>query len=48
MPGNPYVVQASTNLVDWVPIQTNTAPFTFVDANASKFRQRFYRSVYVP
>jgi hypothetical protein len=38
-----YVVQASTNLVDWVPVQTNTAPFTFMDANASQFSQRFYR-----
>ncbi len=48
VPGYKYVVQASTNLVNWVPLQTNTAPFTFVDANAGKFRQRFYRSVYVP
>jgi hypothetical protein len=48
VPGYKYVVQASTNLVNWVPMQTNTAPFTFVDANAGKFRQRFYRSVYAP
>ena len=48
VPGFNYVVQASTNLVNWVPVQTNTAPFTFVDANAGKFRQRFYRSVYAP
>jgi hypothetical protein len=48
VPGYKYVVQASTNLVNWVPIQTNTAPFTFVDTNAGKFRQRFYRSVYAP
>jgi hypothetical protein len=46
--GYQYVVQASTNLVNWVPMQTNKAPFTFVDANAGKFRQRFYRSVYAP
>jgi len=48
VPGYKYVVQASTNLVNWVPMQTNTAPFTFVDANAGNFRQRFYRSVYAP
>jgi hypothetical protein len=48
VPGYKYVVQASTNLVNWVPMQTNTAPFTFVDTNAGKFRQRFYRSVYAP
>jgi hypothetical protein len=39
-----YVVQASTNLVDWVSVQTNTAPFVFVDADASQFNQRFYRT----
>ena len=48
VPGYNYVVQASTNLVSWVPVQTNTAPFTFVDTNASRFGQRFYRSVYAP
>jgi len=46
--GLKYVVQASTNLVDWVPVQTNTAPFTFVDVNAGKYRQRYYRSIYTP
>jgi hypothetical protein len=48
VPGYKYVVQASTNLVNWVPVQTNTAPFTFVDTNAGKFRQRYYRTVYTP
>ena len=48
VPGYNYVVQASTDLVNWVPVQTNTAPFTFVDTNASQFGQRFYRSVYAP
>jgi len=42
------VVQASTNLKDWVSVQTNTAPFTFVDSNASQFSQRFYRTVNLP
>ena len=44
IPNYQYVVQASTNLVNWVSVQTNTAPFTFVDTNASQFRQRFYRT----
>lgn len=46
--GYKYVVEASSDLVHWTPVQTNTAPFVFVDANASQFPQRFYRSVYAP
>jgi hypothetical protein len=46
--GHQYVVEASTDLMHWVPVQTNTAPFIFVDTNASQFGQRFYRSVYAP
>jgi hypothetical protein len=42
------VVQASTNLVDWVSVQTNTAPFAYVDSNASQYSQRFYRTVNLP
>jgi hypothetical protein len=44
VPQYQYVVQASTNLVDWTSVQTNVAPFTFVDSNASQFSQRFYRT----
>jgi hypothetical protein len=40
--GSEYVVEASTNLINWVPLQTNAAPFTFVDTNAPQFGQRFY------
>jgi hypothetical protein len=43
-----YAVLASTNLADWVPLLTNTAPFTFTDTNAAGLQQRFYRSVYLP
>jgi hypothetical protein len=43
-----YVVQASTDLVNWVSLQTNTSPFVFVDTNASQFSQRFYRTYYLP
>jgi hypothetical protein len=42
-----YVVQASTNLVKWVNLQTNTAPFTFVDTNSAGFARRFYRTYYL-
>jgi fibronectin type 3 domain-containing protein len=43
-----YVVQVSSNLAGWTSIETNTAPFTFVDVNASQFSQRFYRAIYLP
>jgi Fibronectin type III domain len=43
-----YVVQASTNLLDWVSMQTNSAPFTFVDSNACQFSQCFYRTINLP
>jgi hypothetical protein len=43
-----YVVQASTDLVNWVSVQTNTAPFSYVDANAGQFSQRYYRAISVP
>jgi hypothetical protein len=43
--GAEYIVQASTNLVNWVSVQTNLAPFTFIDSNANQFNQRFYRTL---
>lgn len=44
IPGQMYEVQASTNLLDWVSVLTNTAPFVFVDSNTAGFNQRFYRA----
>jgi hypothetical protein len=46
--GQNYVVQASTNMLDWMPVQTNAAPFVFTDANTAGFSQRFYRAFYLP
>ena len=46
--GYQYVVEASTDMVNWVPLETNTAPFSFSDPNAGRFDHRFYRSVYLP
>ncbi|HSY17865.1 MAG TPA: fibronectin type III domain-containing protein [Candidatus Acidoferrales bacterium] len=43
----PSVVQASTDLVHWVSVQTNTAPFTFVDTNAASFSKRYFRTYYL-
>lgn len=43
-----YVVQASTNLLNWVNIATNTASSYFldlVDSDAPLFPRRYYRSI---
>jgi hypothetical protein len=48
VPGDKYAVEASTDLVNWDRIQTNTAPFIFEDPDAGRYSQRFYRSVGVP
>jgi hypothetical protein len=44
--GRTYIIQASTNLVHWEKLSTNTAVrgfINFTDPSASNFRQRFYR-----
>lgn len=43
-----YSVQVSSDLINWVPLETNVSPFTFVDTNSTAFPQRFYRSVFTP
>jgi hypothetical protein len=48
VPGLNYAIEASTNLVDWIPLATNTSPCTFVDCEATNFPVRYYRSVYLP
>ncbi len=49
-PGSNYVVQASTNLAsgNWVSLQTNAAPFLFIETNVTLFPQRFYRGMVAP
>jgi hypothetical protein len=39
------IVQASTNLVNWIPISTNVAPFTLTNLESTNFPERFYRAV---
>lgn len=40
------IIQASTNLMTWVPIYTNyAAPYTFTDSVSSGLPYRFYRAV---
>jgi hypothetical protein len=46
LPARTYVIEASTNLLQWTSISTNTAAggvINFSDPQASQFRQRFYR-----
>ena len=46
--GTSFVIEASTDLVNWVPVETNTVPFTFVDPSAGQYGRRFYRVVSFP
>jgi pectate lyase len=41
--GPDYIVQVSTNLMDWTGVVTNPMPFTWTDTGASNFSQQFYR-----
>lgn len=47
--GRPYLIQASTNLVDWVTIgvasECGPETFEFEDADAGRLARRFYRIV---
>jgi hypothetical protein len=46
--GKTFVLQASTNLVDWTSLTTFTfagITFDFVDAQFSNYAQRFYRAI---
>src|SRR5439155_3343153 len=33
-----YIIQASTDLMSWTSIQTNTSPFTFTDTVATNYQ----------
>ena len=48
MTGSNYVLQASTNLINWRPIGTNLAStnfFNLFDFNATNYSRRFYRVI---
>ncbi|HEX4646400.1 MAG TPA: immunoglobulin domain-containing protein, partial [Verrucomicrobiae bacterium] len=43
-----YVIQASADMVNWVPIATNAPPtglWNFTDGQSTNFTRRFYRTV---
>lgn len=47
--GQSYILQASTNLSAWAPLQTNSTMFyDFTDTNAGNYPARFYRAVLGP
>jgi hypothetical protein len=50
--GTNYIVQASTNLVEWTPISTNVATgngtFQFTDPGSSNYSGRYYRVLRAP
>jgi hypothetical protein len=49
--GQTLVIQASTNLLDWAPLQTNlldSALWYFSDTSAGNFPRRFYRAQLLP
>ena len=47
-----YVVTASTNFLDWTPLQTNSVPastvWRFVDKDSASLPWRFYRAEFLP
>ncbi|PYI85051.1 MAG: hypothetical protein DME26_11925, partial [Verrucomicrobia bacterium] len=45
--GKAAVVEVSTNLLNWLPVRTNTfdtSPFHFIDPKSSALSTRFYRA----
>ena len=50
-PTNLLLIEASSNLVDWVPVLTNTMPgnsFLYTDLDSGKYAWRFYRAIQFP
>jgi uncharacterized repeat protein (TIGR01451 family) len=43
--GANIIIQASTNLFNWVPVCTNLSPFTFTNFDTTNYQMRFYRAV---
>jgi hypothetical protein len=46
--GGTYTIEASSDLINWLPLFTNTAPngyIDFSDTNAGAWNYRFYRAI---
>ena len=48
VPNYSYVIEVSTNLIEWNPVITNASPFNFTDTNGTSDASHFYRAVFVP
>jgi hypothetical protein len=48
VPNFTYVIETSTNFIDWEPLLTNKSPFTLTDDQVTNFPARFYRATYAP
>ncbi len=46
--GETYRIDGSSNLVQWIPLATNTAGIIFIDPNSTKYPHFFYRAVFLP
>ena len=47
-PAFSYVVQSSTNLVDWSPVTTNASPFNIIDPGSQQTPANFFNSIFFP
>ena len=48
VPYYPYIIQSSTNLMDWVTINTNIAPSVFAVPPANSAPATFYQAAFQP
>jgi hypothetical protein len=46
--GYEYVIESSVDLMNWQPLQTNTAPFTFAFTNPASSSGQYFRAAYFP
>jgi uncharacterized repeat protein (TIGR01451 family) len=42
--GQSVIIEASTNLVNWIPVFTNVEPFTYTNLDSTNYPLRFYRA----
>jgi uncharacterized repeat protein (TIGR01451 family) len=47
-PGSSTIIQASTNLVNWLNVYTNISPFTYTNLNSAGYPALFYRALVIP